>query len=246
MNKRILLLPLLSGLVLTGCDFFKKDSGKKDPINNVVVDPPKDIPLMEEYGDYKMASSVVAGREYLLGSKRTQGLHDGEVRFFNGNYHIGDDEEDEKSYNKRYSHYLGTTKAENNDLSFAARLEAVDAGNGEFSFIVHTTDESLPWNNKYLGVYPSKATKNYVLSFCLLDTPDSKTFISVDDNKYASSDGELEVTSNTVFSKFKFYTTYQDERPIKTIGFEYLYDDAGDTEEVAKFFGTEGDYSSFN
>lgn len=257
MKKRLLLLPLLAGFALTGCTItlfgkeitIGKDDSKKGQIPdipNTPVTPPKDIPIMEEYGNYKLAESVVAGKRYLLGSKRTIDVHEGEIRFFNGNYHVGDDPDDAKSYGKRYSHYLGTTAAQNGDLSFAAELEAIDAGNGMFHFKVHTTEEN-PWNEKYLGVYPSKGYSNNVLSFCLLDTPESKTFTSVDDFKYASSGGSIEVTSQVVISSFKYYTTYGDDaRPIKTIGFEFQHTDAGDVSPVGKFFGTQGQYSSFD
>ena len=259
MKKRLLLLPLLSGLVLSGCTItlfgktitIGKDKNKDNSsqIDDVTPTPPKDIPIMEEIGDYKLATSIVAEHEYILGAKRTMDIHNGEARFFNGNYHVGDDESDTKSYGKRYSHYLGTTKVEGTDLSFAAKLIAKDAGNGYFNFLVQSEGdpETHPWNGKYLGIYPSSGTSNKTLSFALLDAPDSKTFTSIDDYKYSSTGGEQEITATEVISKFKYFEKYgDDERPIKTVGFMFKHSDAGDLEEVGKFFGTAGKYSSFD
>ena len=256
MKKHLFLLPFLAmgSMALSGCYLdlgfikFGEPPTKKteEPEEGGEEEKKKEITIMEEYGNYKLATSIQAGKRYLLGSLRTLDVRDGEVRFFNGNYHVGDDPSDTASYGKRYSWYLGTSVATNGDLSFAAELEAEAAGNGEFYFKVHTT-ASNPWNNKYVGLFPTKATSRKVLSFALLDTPTSTTFTCVDDVKYKDTGGTQVQSSDTVISKFKYFEKYgPNDTTIKTLGFEFQYTDAGDVEPVAKFFGTEGKYTSFD
>lgn len=250
MKKRMLLLPLISGLVLSGCSitlfgkkitFGKDNKSNEQETNENTPAPPKDIPLMEEYGDYKLADSIVAGKRYKFGLKRTTGVHSGEVRFFNGNYHIAT--EPDKAGHK-YSYYLGSTLAENGDLEFAAELEAIASDTaGEFYFKVHTLEDN-PWNDKYIGLYTAKATSRWTISFALLNDPSDTSATAIDDDKNPTS---YTVTpGNGFITKFKMFTTYKDDRPIKAPGFMLKYADAGDTEAVAKFFGTSDDYISID
>ena len=255
MKKRMLLLPLLSGLVLSGCTFTlfgqeitlgKKESkgGSGTQIPDTPTVTPKDIPLMEEYGNYKLADSITAGKRYLLGLKRLTGeAHVNEVRFFNGNYHVATEEDGAKA-GHRYSYYLGTNKAENGNLEFAAELEAEASDvEGEFYFKVHTT-ESNPWNNKYLALYTAKAISRNTISFIPLDSVTQTSATAIDDDKNPAS---YEVTPTGGFiTKFKMFTSYEDDRPCKAPGFMLKYTAAGDTEPVAKFFGSSGDYVSID
>ena len=230
----------MGGLLLTGCKItlfgktfylFEKEPAKEEP----EVKLP--IPLMEEYGEYKLADSITAGTRYLLGIQRTFGSNKDQVRFFNGNYH-----EDNNGY---YSFYMGTTQAKNGDTSFAAEIEAEDAGNGEFYFKVYTEDEELPWNNHYIGVYPSITTgKKPTLSLALLETPTSKTFTQCG---YTKEGGQVdeEVTFDTVISKFKFFNQY-DERTVKAPGFTFQHSAKDEDQPCAKFFGTSADFISFD
>ena len=248
MKKRLLLLPILGGFLLSGCkitignkviSLFEKDEKQNNQENNENNnnnnnqqgggEQEENKYIVREYGDYKLAEKVENGGKYLLGIHRTQGVHEGEMRFFNGDYH--------RDGNKAYSFYLGTSESTNYDTSFAAEIEVEFVNDTEFALKVSAPGKV--WDGKYIGLYPAKATSRFTISTCLLDSLDQKTFHVV------NATTESDVTSEDVITSFKYYDKVDDVE-VKTIAATYYYEAAGDAEATQKFFGTSGDYISFD
>ena len=252
MKKRLLLLTILGGFLLSGCritignkviKLFEKDEKQENNNQNnnnnnqqgenggnqQGGEGEKKDYIMREYGDYKLAENVVDGGRYLLGIHRTHGANEGQTRFFNGDYH--------RDGNKAYSFYLGTSQSVDNDVSFAAEIEVNFVNETEFTMKVHA--EGKVWDNKYIGLYPAKGTSRFTISTCLLDTLDQKTFNVV------NGTNESQVTSEDVITTYKYFDKV-DDTEVKTIAATYCYSDAGDTEPTQKFFGTSADYISFD
>lgn len=226
MKKRLFILPLMAGLVLTGCEItlfgktikFGKD--KEDEVD--LASLPENFKL--EYEGYKMATSLKDGGRYILGTYR---INEDVMRFADGNYH-SDIKDGKQCY---YSFYLGTTE----DTSEAAVIEAKALGNDEFS--LKMICEGKPWHNKYIGVYNAVSEySNDVMSIAPLDELNQKQFEVHNKDKVGT------VTALTQ-THFKYYGKYNDS-PACTVAAMYLHQGV-DEEEVPKFIGT-GHNKSYN
>ena len=228
MKKRLLMLPMMAGLLLSGCKFTI--FGKTITLFESASDTPSDLPenFKVEYEGYKMATKLKDGGQYVLGVYR---INENLMRFADGNYH--------SDKNGQYSFYLGTTT----DVEQAAIVEATSLGNDEFS--LKMIARGTPWHNKYIAVY--HATSSYgndVMSIAPLDELDQTTFTVT--NKKSTS----QVTAETQ-THFKYYETYED-MPAYSVAAMYLHTGV-DEEAVPKFIGTghnqgegEADYTSMD
>lgn len=181
MKKRLFLLPLVGGLLLSGCSledlmFWKKKVKDSDlPANT-----------LREFQGYKLATEVKDGKRYLLGDYRHR---EDLMRFANGDYHWDS--------GKSYPFYMGTVAGR---VEGAAEFEVkyLNKSAGEFSLQVFA--DGMPWNQKYVGVYAAKSTYgNQVMSIALLDDPNQTT--------YKEPNTGSDVRCSGVF---KFYEKYED------------------------------------
>ena len=211
MKKRLFLLPLIGGLLLSGCSvddlmFWKKKVSDSDlPANT-----------LKEFGGYKIATSIKEGKRYLLGAYS----HRGDLmRFISGDYH-----RDAAGF---YPFYMGTVEA---TTQGAAEVEVkyTNKSKGEFSLQVFCSDTSLPWHGKYIGVYAAESSyQNKVMSIALLDDPKQKTYIDPKSNKEVG---------NKTSGIFQFYDKYED-LPAYGVAAPYEYPEV-DPEPVPKFLGS--------
>ena len=254
MKKRLFLIPLVGGFLLSGCTFklfgttirlFEKNTPQEE--NNEDTPEEEALPtIMREYGDYKLAESLVDGERYLLGNYRRSGDHMGEMRFFNGKYHTDPSKE---AGHQEFSFYLGTQAAEDGDTSFAAEVEVNFVNDNEFTLKVHSPGNV--WDNCYIGLYPSKAMSRYVISTCRLESLDQTTFTVVDGNGKDNDKitTEYEVTPDEIFTKYKFFNEYPLDnvmKEVKAAGIEYQYEENDEESALPKFFGTSGSYTSLD
>lgn len=239
MKKRLFLLPLIGGFLLTGCELqlfgktiklFEKDNTQQkenDKTNNnsssdtddEVLD--ENPVLKESFKGHKLVKSIENGKKYKLGVYK----HNNDVmRFFNGDYH--------RDSGQFYPFYLGM--GDEDDIECAAEVEINFVSDSEFTMKV-SCDESLPWNGKYIGVYSSEGTSNKVISYALLDTPDQTEYI----DPYRD-----EAISSIPSALFKFYPTYG-EKTCYAIAADYQHPDVDDAPN-AKFMGTGPKYKSID
>lgn len=234
MKKQLFLLPLLGGLLLTGCKITLGNKTiylfEKKPSNSEKEGEKEDaLPdnFCEEFRGYKIARSVKDGGKYLLGVYRQR---ENLMRFANGDYH-----RDDKGY---YPFYMGTVAGTDSEvMSKAAEIEVKFVGENEFTMQMFC--EGQVWNRKYIGVYAASSSfGNSVMSIALLDSPDQTSYTDPKSNK-----------TYTPSSHFKYYTEYND-----TVAYApaapFKYPDV-DEEIVPKFLGSghasEGaDYTSMD
>ena len=233
MKKQLFLLPLLGGLLLTGCKFTIGNKTfylfEKKPADSENEGEKEALPenFCEEFRGYKIARTVKDGGKYLLGVYRK---NENLMRFANGDYH-----RDSKGY---YPFYMGTVAGNEEDvMSKAAQIEVKFVGEDEFTMQMFC--EGQVWHQKYIGVYAASSSYgNSVMSIALLDDPNQTSYT---DPKNGNT--------FTPSSHFKFYTEYND-----TIAYApaapFQYPDV-DEEKVPKFIGTghanEGaDYTSMD
>ena len=229
MKKRLLMLPMMAGLLLSGCKFTI--FGKTITLFEPASDTPSDLPenFKVEFEGYKMATKLKDGGQYVLGVYR---INENLMRFADGNYH--------SDKNGQYSFYLGTTT----EVEKAAIVEATSLGNGEFS--LKMIARGTPWHNKYIGVYSAESSyANKVMSIAPLDELDQTTFTVT--NKKTTS----QVTATTS-THFKYYKTYED-MPAYSVAAMYQHEGVDLEGAVPKFIGTghnqsdsEPDYTSMD
>lgn len=233
MKKRLFLIPLIGGFLLSGCTIklfgktiklFEKDekqqNNKDKDKDNTPEETSTDPVIKEEFGDYKLVKSPEPGKKYILANYR----HDADyMMFFNGDYHRDGDE--------FYPFYMGGTE----EVDESAEVEIESLGDdGSFAIKVSCA-ESLPWNGKYIGVYSATSSfSNPVMSIALLDSPDQTEYVD------PKSDLETNPTNGT----FKFYDEIEG---LKVYAPAAMYQNEElDAEPVPKFIGTKGEYVSFD
>lgn len=226
MKKRLFLIPLTAGFVLTGCKvtLFGKTFTFFEKKGSTDVELPQNF--LKEFQGYKLATSVKDGGRYLLGVYR---VNEDLMRFANGDYH--------RDGNKYFPFYMATVAG---TTEGAAEIEVKMVGNDEFTMQVFASGQV--WDQKYIGVYSAESTYgNSVMSIALLDSPDQTSYTDPKDSK----------TSDNVSAKFKFYTTYE-EMPAYAPAAPFQFPDI-DEEKVPKFMGTghntsdgEPDYTSID
>ena len=210
MKKRLLILPLLGGLVLAGCTwedlmFWKKKGGSSIPEY-----------IKTEFEGYKLAKSVKDGGEYILGVYRTQ---EGKMRFVNGDYHS-----DSKG---SYPYYMATT---DNTTTGAAKVKVKMLDKKNFTLQVIAPGHD--WDTKYIGMYPGTGKggggTNAVMSLAPLDSPDQASYTEPTDSSKTYTD---------LVAKFQYFENYANEVCYAPAA---LYKDTrvGDEEAVPKFMGT--------
>ena len=181
MKKRLLILPLLGGFLLTGCDFMdtvkgwfsaktddksssdgKKDKGGDDDIPELIVDHTPQI--KEEYGGYKLARTLQAGKNYILGAYRHKS---DTMRFFNGDYH-----RDGTGPDDYYPYYLGTIEDSTSGAA-QVQIEFVGSSTTEYNIKVVYIPGSgeKTYLDKYLGIYTGITDRDNVVTSiaCLND-----------------------------------------------------------------------------
>ena len=213
MKKQLFLLPLLGGLVLSGCTikignktiklFEKKGSGES-------VEWPDN--WCAEFQGYKIATEVKEGVRYLLGNYR---VREDIMRFANGDYH-----RDDKGY---YPFYMGTVAK---TVEGAAEIEIKFTNKEEGEFSMQMFCRGQVWHQKYIGVYAAESSfGNQVMSIALLDSPDQTSYTDPKSNKTYTPSGV-----------FKFYKEF-DGMMAYAPAAPFQYPDR-DEEKVPKFFGT--------
>lgn len=238
MKKRLFLVPLLGGFLLSSCSFSdlmfwqKKESSQEEQKHEYKPDPkpPEDTTdhspvLKEEFGDYKLAKTVEEGKDYVFGVFRHE-LQ--KMRFFSGDYH-----RDSAGY---YPYYLGTLAEDVTEGAAKIRIKFKEGSTTEFSMQVFTDDDTLPWNEKYIGIYSAKAKSRDVISIALLDTPDQEDYYSPN---------APTVKTNKTNGYWKFHTTLE-ERNVFAPAADYRHTELGDSTAVPKFLGTAGDFTSMD
>ncbi len=237
MKKQLFLLPLLGGLLLTGCKitignksiyFFEKKGKEQEQENK--EDEGEKLPdnFCEEFRGYKIARNVEDGGRYLLGVYRQK---EDLMRFANGDYH-----RDSKGY---YPFYMGTVAGnEDGVMTKAAEIEVKFVNDNEFTMQVFA--EGQVWHQKYIGVYAASSSfGNSVMSIALLDSPDQTSY----------TDPKSSKTYQNPTSHFRYYEKYNDVLAYAPAA-PFQYPDV-DEELVPKFIGTghasEGaDYTSMD
>ena len=232
MKKQLFLLPLLGGLLLTGCKitigkktfyiFEKKPSGNEEQLEELPEN------FVDEFRGYKLARNVEDGGRYILGVYRQR---ENLMRFANGDYH-----RDSKGY---YPFYMGTVAANETDaMSKAAEFVVKFVGDNEFTMQVFA--EGQVWHEKYVGVYAASSSfGNSVMSIALLDSPEQTSYKDPKSGKTYT-----DLTSHFVYyDKYNGTVAYAPAAP-------YKYPEV-DEELVPKFLGTghasEGDdYTSMD
>ena len=165
MKKYLILLPMVAGLALTGCDLFKKKASL--PSN-----------FLKEFQGYELATEVKDGERYLLGVYRVK---EDLIRFANGDYHRGiDSQTHQESW---FPYYMGTIGG---TVQGACEVEVKMVGNNQFTLQVFA--DGLAWHEKYIGVYGAvSGYDNKVVSIGLFDNPTQKTYTDPKTGKYYSS-----------------------------------------------------------
>jgi len=230
MKKKLLVLPVLAGLMLTGCKItlfgktfylFEKKPEEEEKQKQTTDH------LKMEFGDYKLATSVKDGGRYLLGVYRTR---EKIMRFANGYKH-----EDEKG---DYPFYMETVE---NTTEGAAEVEVKMLNNKEFTLQVFA--EGTPWHEKYIGIYCATSSyKNKVCSIAMLD--------SYDQTEYSYTSGSGSGTAAEITGKFQYVKEFENfltYAPAACAKFDFLQD----IDVLPKFMGTghanEGDdYTSID
>lgn len=214
MKKRLLLVPAMAGLLLSGCKItlfgktfylFEKDPG----------DGGDDIALTDsfklEFDGYKMAKSVKDGGKYILADYR---INEDKMLIANGNYHSDDD--------GSYSCYFGCST----NVSDAAEITVKFLTKDTFSMKVSAPGK--PWDGKYIGLYAGRSGhNNYRMFIALLSDP--KFTGPYSDPTYGGS--------WMCTGVFKYYKSY-DGMPAYAPGAPFQHQEAGDTEATPKFIGT--------
>ena len=224
MKKQLFLLPLLGGLLLTGCKITIGNKtiyiGEKKGSNNEEKKTEEDTNKLpdnfcETFKGYQLARSVKDGGRYKLGVYRQK---EDLMRFVNGDYH-----RDSKGY---YPFYMATVAGNESDvMEKAAEIEVKFVGNDEFTMQVFASGQV--WDQKYIAVYSASSSfGNQVMSIALLDTPDQASYTNPKDNK----------TFTDLTSHFKFYTVYNDVTAYAPAA-PFQYPEV-DEEKVPKFMGT--------
>ena len=184
--------------------------------------------IKEQYGNYRLATSLVEGKDYILGVYRHE---KDQMRFFNGDYHW------DGSF---YPYYMGTDL---NSTEGAAKIRVEFKNENEFALKVTAegvgqSGEAKPWNNKYIGVYSAYGSGGSpVMSIALLDTPDQTEY-------YQPGDDSGEATDPT-YGYFKFYDKC-DGATVYAPAADYKHTEDGDSKAVPKFLGTAGTYTSID
>lgn len=204
MKKRLFLLPLAAGLVMSGCSIedlmFWKKKGVDLPSN-----------FLQEFGGYKLATSIKDGGRYLLGDYRVK--YD-LIIFASGDYH--------RNSEGYYPWYMGANAG--GTVEGAAEVEVKFLSKDEFSLQVFA--EGKPWHQKYIGIYAAQAAKNKVCSVGLFDSPTQREY----------TDPKKGERYTDVTGKFKWFETY-DDKAVYAPGFMFQYPGI-DAEAVPKFLGT--------
>ena len=240
MKKRLLLLPILGGFLLAGCEFTlgpihfgpakedekqeeKKESEEQggeqqggEEGGETTVNPPV---IKEEFGDYKIAKSLEEGKRYILAAYK----HDQDkMLVFNGDYH-----RDAKGF---YPFYLG---GQLDSTENAAEVEIHKLNNEEFTIQVHSTH--VEWDGKYIGVYSAvSGYSNKVMSIAVLDSPTQETYVDPKSGK----------TTDKPSAVFKFHAK-ENEMDVYAAAADYKYEGV-DEEKVPKYLGTSGEYQSID
>ena len=210
MKKHLVLLPMIAGLALTGCDLF----GKKDNKNGDSVTFPDNF--LKEFRGYELATSVEDGGRYLLGVYRVR--YD-QIRFANGDYHWGTNSKTKQW--DWFPYYMGTIGA---TVEGACEVEVKMVGNNQFTLQVFA--EGKPWHQKYIGIYgATSGYDNKVTSIGLFDSPNAKTYTDPKTSDYYSS----------VATKFEYYTEYNGVKAYAP-AIPYLFE-GKDEEATPKFLG---------
>lgn len=234
MKKRLFLLPVLAGLALTGCDFdfFGLFGGdKSEQALQQLVDSGA---ALKDYKGYTIATKVKDGGEYLMGVYRK---NEDLIRFANGDYH--------RDSNGFYPFYMATVGA---TTEGAATVKVKFHTDKKFSLQLSCPGQ--PWDGKYVGFYPAKASKNWVSSVALLEDPTQKVFDTI---PYKDKDGQHASEQKNCYGLFTWFD-YCEGMPVCAPGITYQHPEL-DEEQVPKFMGTghnanvskgEDDYSSID
>ena len=211
MKKRLMLIPLLGALALTGCDFFtglfnKSDKAIKELGNSV----------LKEFKDYKVVTKIKDGGEYLMGVYRK---NEDIIRFANGDYH-----RDAKGY---YPFYLGTVGATTEGAA-TVKVKFED----KTTFSLQMSAPGQVWDGKYIGLYPSHAISRDVVSVALLDSPTQKVYNTIT-NHQDNNKTSQQVKCYGLFTWFAYY----DGKPACAPAITLLHPDT-DVDPVPKFLGT--------
>ena len=231
MRKRLFLLPIMAGLALTGCDFnFFGLFGGGDKSAQALQQLIDNGAALKEFKGYEVATKVEDGGEYLLGVYRK---NEDLIRFANGDYH--------KDAAGTYPFYMATVSA---TTEGAAKVTVKFQSKDKFSLQVSCPGK--PWDGKYIGLYPTKATKNFVTSLALLDDPNQKVYTTIPNHQNPTAE------QKNCYGLFTWFD-YCEGSPVCAPGITMQHPDV-DEEPVPKFFGTghdadaatKGDYTSID
>ena len=231
MKKRLFLLPIMAGLALTGCDFdFFGLFGGGDKSEQALQQLVDNGAAIKTFREYTIATKVEDGGEYLMGVYRK---NEDLMRFANGEYH--------KDAAGTYPFYMATVSKETSE---AATVKVKFHTKEKFS--LQLSCPGKPWDGKYIGFYPAKATKNFVSSIALLDDPTQKIYNTIPTHQNPTSE------QKNCYGLFTWFD-YCEGMPVCAPGITYQHPDV-DEEPVPKFMGTghdadaatKGDYTSID
>ena len=227
MKKQLFLLPLLGGLLLSGCKItiFGKTIkiGEKEENKEQQNEQEQELQLpnniLEEFQGYKLARKVKDGGRYILGVYR---IKEDLMRFANGEKHS-----DSKG---KYPFYMETNSA---TVEGAAEIEVKMVGNDEFTMQVFASGKE--WDQKYIGIYNGESIYGkQVVSIAMLDSPDQTSYTCTAPGK----DGQPKTDTYTDFvSKFKLIDQFE-ETVMYTPAAYAKFTALGDEEATPKFMGT--------
>ena len=226
MKKQLLLLPLLGGLLLSGCKItlgnktfylFEKKGSNNEEAQEEELELPDHI--LGEFRGYKLARKVKDGGRYLLGVYR---IKENLIRFANGEMHA-----DNKG---KYPFYMETNSATVEDV---AEVEVKMVGNDEFTMQVFASGKD--WDKKYIGIYNGLSIYDkQVVSIAMLDSTDQTSYTCTAPDKYGNP--KTETYTDFVY-KFKFIKDFEGTlmyTPAAYAAFKNLEEE----EATPKFMGT--------
>lgn len=221
MKKRLVLLPLLAGLALTGCEitlFGKKiGGGGEETKTSAALQELLDAgAALKNFQGHELVTSVKDGEEYLFGVYRK---NEDLMRFVSGDYHRDD--------NGFYPFYMGTV-AGTTEGAATVKVEMLE---GNTFGLKISCNSSLPWNGKYIGVYAATSSySNEVTSIALLDSPTQTSFRTIANHQA----GAKTVTCSGVFEMYEYY----EGMPACAPGVKYLHPSLDEDVATPKFLGT--------